>query len=410
MKLLMILLAVMTWTVESKNSVSGEGTWPYSIEVDYSCSYQKGTVRAGDEATLTLSGLGGITVEKVVMHMKANKSSGAGILTILANDKQIVSRSIDYQDLPVTEETPYYGLSVVSNHHSDVNSLVIRLTGSENSLYIEKYEITYSVAAPRSVTLMKGSQVFEVLIEDAGGVGVMLPSMKDTAEWQFIGWTPANLWSTNEKPELYSAGNKFYPKSDCTLWAAYQYHKESKPTYVTDLVSGTYMYVNSENNLALKGVPNGGVMGYKTIDGTNENLHYHVDFVSPDTAYITHVMSSTPIGNAGTEIVEVSTPWLVYHDGEETLFFVNVDKKPYVLWFDLIEGCAKLLQTAPMSSPMRLMNIPAEDSDPVYTCHPETPLSIGEVETQRGTGERVVMQFGNYDLIIKNGEKQLRIR
>ena len=90
MKLLMILLAVMTWTVESKNSVSGEGTWPYSIEVDYSCSYQKGTVRAGDEATLTMSGLGGITVEKVVMHMKANKSSGAGILTILANDKQIV--------------------------------------------------------------------------------------------------------------------------------------------------------------------------------------------------------------------------------------------------------------------------------------------------------------------------------
>ena len=67
MKLLLVLLAVMTWTVESKNAVSlsDDSTVPYDIEVGYGCTYQKGDVRANDTATLVLSHLEGITINGI---------------------------------------------------------------------------------------------------------------------------------------------------------------------------------------------------------------------------------------------------------------------------------------------------------------------------------------------------------
>ena len=58
MNLLLILLGVMSFTVQSKDAVKADGTWPYSMEATYACSYQKGDVRAGDEAVLTVTGLG----------------------------------------------------------------------------------------------------------------------------------------------------------------------------------------------------------------------------------------------------------------------------------------------------------------------------------------------------------------
>ena len=63
MNLLLVLLSVMTFTVETKNSVTTNGQCPDDMEVAYNCSYQKGQVRAGDVATLTLGNLGGIAQE-----------------------------------------------------------------------------------------------------------------------------------------------------------------------------------------------------------------------------------------------------------------------------------------------------------------------------------------------------------
>ena len=62
MKMLIIILSVMSWVVESKSSVSGSGDIPTGVSASYSCSYQKGTVRANDEATLILTGMGGLKV------------------------------------------------------------------------------------------------------------------------------------------------------------------------------------------------------------------------------------------------------------------------------------------------------------------------------------------------------------
>ena len=82
MSFLLLILSVMTWTVKDKSTVSGEGLLPYDIEVSYSNSYQKGSVRAGDEAVLRLGHLEGITVQQVELSMRSNKSAGAGIISV----------------------------------------------------------------------------------------------------------------------------------------------------------------------------------------------------------------------------------------------------------------------------------------------------------------------------------------
>ena len=67
MKFLLVILAVMTWTVENKNTVSGAGEMPGSVQAIYANTYQKGDVRQGDTATLVLTNIGGRTIEEIVV-------------------------------------------------------------------------------------------------------------------------------------------------------------------------------------------------------------------------------------------------------------------------------------------------------------------------------------------------------
>ena len=85
MNFLLIILSVMTWTIKDKKTVTGEGTQPYGVVASYSCTNSKGTVRANDEAVLTLSQLGGVTIDKVEVYVKSNKTGGAGVFTVSLN-------------------------------------------------------------------------------------------------------------------------------------------------------------------------------------------------------------------------------------------------------------------------------------------------------------------------------------
>ena len=90
---LTILLSVLTLTVDSKNAVVATGDIPPSAEVSYSCSYQKGTVRQGDEAVLQLSYLAGMTVNKVEVYIRSNKSEGAGTWSVSVNNQPAATKS-----------------------------------------------------------------------------------------------------------------------------------------------------------------------------------------------------------------------------------------------------------------------------------------------------------------------------
>ena len=385
--------------------MTSDGTLPPEMEATYSCTYQKGTVRKGDEAILTLSQLGGITVEKIEMAMRGNKTAGAAAIVATADETLLAAKNVAYN----TVGSP---VVVFSGAKVDVEEMVITLTGTENSMYVDSYTITYAEPPVHTVTLMKGDHIYVSLTEQIGGEGIILPAVPDSAEWHFVGWSETEFWATSERPELIFANRSYFPSQDATLWAVFRFQKEEEVSFMTTPVSGDYMYVNRDLDIALTGIPADGKMDFSVLDEMNEELYYTIDFHSPDTAYITHTKTQTPIGFTSSRTMTAkASPWLVYQEGEETIFYTVIKSKKYVLWLNIFDAVgdfyAGLFQTDNLTSPMALM--PRRDrEDPVYTCHPEAKVGLRSVWATPDTD--YILPFGNYELHIHNGQKYLQLR
>lgn len=273
----------------------------------------------------------------------------------------------------------------------------------------------HSTKAACTVTLMKGASSYTTLTESSSGAGVVLPEMPDTADWHFIGWSETNFQTVYTKPEIIEAGSTYRPKHDITLWAAYRYTPVIPDEYVEELNNGDYLYVNSELEIALTGVPSKeGTMNYHKKNKYDEQQVYHIDFASPDTAYITHKPTNTPIGYASKKMAAKASPWLVYHDGEETLFYTKIGKDTYVLWLNILDSYgntyAGLIKAQPASSPMSLM-VAKEKPQEVYTCYPDAESAVGNVQPDSPAWQQddLILPFGNYRLHVRNGHKYLQL-
>jgi hypothetical protein len=168
----------------------------------------------------------------------------------------------------------------------------------------------------------------------------------------------------------------------------------------------------------MTGVPENGMMANAAADISDEEQVYRFEFRDDGTAYITHVATGAPIGYKGAEMAISASPWSVYHEEDQTLFYATIEGKNYVLWPNILniynesEFYAGLVAAEPGESPMGLLPI-YEKEAPVYTCHPEWRVGIEEVEDAAGKDikkERVVMHVGGYQLVIKNGKKYLVIQ
>ena len=293
--------------------------------------------------------------------------------------------------------------------------MVIRLQGTTNSLYIQKYVITYTPAPVHSVTLMRGDEVFQTLTESTGGAGVFLPSMDDYKGWRFIGWSETECGQTTTRPELIAPNTRCYPLTDVTLWAAYEYILPEDSIYVSDLTDGEYLYTNTRVQMALAGIPDeNGWMIPQMMNRKDMNQQYSFAFnAAKDTAYLTHTATGTPIGyNDQRKLVTSDSPWRVYHEGNETILYATIANKNYVLWVDMRDGYGENPQTVlvaanPLSSPLKLA-FPASEKEQVYTCHPE--FGMGFDNPLEMNKNEYIFPFGSYDLIIRNGEKELRLR
>jgi hypothetical protein len=410
---------MMSCLVQTKNKVSMDGIWPYDIEVSYANTGQKGDVTAGQVATLSLAHLDGIDIEQITVYVKSNKSSGAGEFTVTADGQMIASKSGTFREWTGSwDNTTYHPIALLQSSQKSVTELEITLTGTANSLHIERYEIQWTQAMPHTVTFMRGNRVYTTRTEPEGNGGIFLPSVPDSAEWKFRGWSETEFWGTATLPELYPANAKCYPMEDCTLWAVFEYQTEEETGYATDLTDGEYRYVNSANNKVLTGVPEDGKMQNGYLNISDEGQVYSIDFSDDGTATISHSLTGTPIGYSGTQMAVNNSPWKVYHEGEETIFYIESGAKKYVLWLNILakegtgETYAGLLAVEALSSPMRLMPVVEKEDEPYYTCHPEVPMGVEEVKDERTnelTGERVLMHLGNYRLKIKNGKKIIEL-
>ena len=407
-----LLSFVMTFTVESKSSVKADGTFPsYDFDASYACTYQKGSVRTGDTATLNLYDLGGIQIDSIVLYLKSNKTAGSGIIRVQADGNQAVERNGSYKDWFGAYSTDYQPLTVLRDYQRSVKNLTIQVVGTVNSLHIEKYVITYQAAPAHSVSLMVGNELYNELTEERGGTGVLLPSLPDRDSLQFVGWSETDFWTVTEMPDIWKAGERFYPLEDATLWSVWQYGEPEDTAFVTELVTGQYLYVNSTADIALTGVPqNDGTMDIDFIDSSNPDQVYQITFLSPDTATIQHVATGTYIGWQGKNLTAKASPWLVYHQGEETLFYTISNNKTYVLWLNIMDSYqniyAGLLEATPGHAPLGLRKPRSTDSEAWFTCHPEDPTDTEEVHFD---GSERIVRFGIYELHIKEGKKYLRI-
>ena len=413
---LTIILSILTLTVDSKNTVIATGDIPPSVQASYNCSFQKGTVRQGDEAVLELSYLAGMTISQVDVYIRSNQSGGAGTWSVIIDGQTVAMKNGSFdQWFGAYDNTLYHPLSLLPKTYQGVQEMTIRLQGSVNSLYIEKYVIAYTPAPAHSVTLMRGNEVYQTLTETTGGAGVFLPSMEDYNGWRFIGWSETEFRQTSTRPALIAPNTQCYLLEDAVLWAAYEAMLPEDSIYVSKLTDGEYLYVNTQSQMALSGVPDkNGQMVPGFMDRTALNQLYNFTFnAAKDTAYITHAATGAPIGyDYQCKLVTAASPWRVHHEGNETLLYATIANKNYVLWPDKRDGNGNnpqtvLLPADPQSSMLKLV-FQASENEQVYTCHPESGMAFERIqETQKN---EYVLPFGCYDLIIRNGEKELRMR
>ena len=415
MNLLLVLLSVLTFTVETKNSVTmtGDGAWPYDISVTYDCSFQTGHVRAGDVATLTLGNLGGMAIEQIEVYVKSNKDAGAGTFEVQANGETVSTKSGTLKNwVGMFDNVNYYPISLLQTGLSNVQNLMIRLTGTTSSLYIEKFVITYGTAPARTITLMDGEEVYGTLKEEAGGQGVMLPSLESLPTWLFIGWTETPFESDyTALSSFYRSGMKYYPHEDATLWAVYEYQPEPR-VYATELVSGDYIYLNSIDSKAMCGVPDNGLMEVSMANIEDVNQNYSIVFnATGDSATIFYTAQGTYIGYSGSKLVTKECMWAVFHEGNKTAFHITINGKTYVLFPGMIKNSIEvtgLFQTNDVTqSPTAILSTEPLMEEPWYSCFPQR---LKALENTTVKTNEIIVPFGIYELRIRDGHKRLRLR
>lgn len=409
----LIAALVMSWTVASKSSVNGDGAIPPQAEATYSCTYQKGDVRAGDTAVFALTQLGGIELQQVTVAMKSNKTSGAGEIVLTADGTMLRSLSGTFSEwVGKYDNSEYHPIELLAQSQANCHELRIQITGIANSLHISHFTIVYQAAATHSVTLMAGNEWYDVLTETVGGAGVVLPELADMPGLRFIGWSETEFWTATE-PVCHFAGATIYPTENTTLWGVWMYVDTTQNTYVTDLKTGDYRYVSRYTHTALTGIPYEGRMTDAPIDAGDSDQVYHVRFLTAETATIRHKATNIYIGYSGTQLAAGESVWSVYHDGEETLFYTEVKGKKYAFTFTVWDEASQsayagLQPVSNLSSPMSLLKHDNSVSDqPTYTCHPESPRGNELVPAPQN---ELIVPFGIYEIHILNGKKQVRLR
>ena len=405
MNLLALIVSVMSFTVTSKESVTADGVWPYSMEANYHCTYKKGQVLQGDTAVIAVSGLDNITIEKVEVEMRSNKSSGSGTFYVKVNGRDVAYKWI--ADLTDTLTTIDLGIAP----QIGVNEIEVSLVGVTNSLYINKYTFRWSQGTTHTVTLNKGNETIDAL----SGAEIELPKMDDEGEWVFIGWTDRPFYVKNEPLQTLLPAGTYRPADDITLWAVYEYQPRWEDRIATDLQDGVYIYADASSGMAMQGSVWNKQTEADAINLNNRMQWYEVLFDEAGLATIRllYVYGEEYIGFQGTKLVNKPSKWQVYHSGEQTAFYTMVNNKTYILWPDMLDEAtgtygAQLIEGNNLTeTPTVLL---ATDETITMTCYPEIGFDIETVNGDERTAKgEWIIPLGNYRLIIKDGKKQLEV-
>lgn len=426
MKLLLILLsAMMTWTVKTKSSVElAEGSIvPYDINVNYANTGNKGSVTDKDTATLSLSGLENLRLESIQIYMRSNKSAGAGVITMTADGEQIYTKSGTYQEwFGGYDNTNYKPIGWTGTKQLVNGTLVVEVVGTVNSLHIEKYAITYSqpVATAYNVTLMTEG-VAQVLTESAPESGVVLPDRPNQNGLCFVGWALEEVDKTSNQPFMLSPGTLYQPKKDITFWAVWSNVQE--PTWEKHPTPESGYYIMDLFGLTLTGTVSNGVI--PMVDNSEmvyANELYYIDFNTTDaTCTIRNYAAEENTGyigfnSNGTSLMAAESAWQYRILPDSTWLFIAKEEgnKAWMLFQKNYESyeawLSYYINASEATNAWKLYKLPDPDAPRYWSSHP----SVDAVEiTSEGMKElrgEWIIPFGIYDLIIKDGKKYLRLK
>lgn len=153
------------YTIDSKTSVSTSGTAPKGTSASYSQIYtQKGQITIDKPATLTLSGYKDYKITGITLSMRSNKNKGSGHVEVTAGETKLCSTSDQsFKDWTGSYSDTFVDVTldnIVEYTIKENEDIVITISASVNSLYIESYTLTYkdmSNIPVESVTLSEHS-------------------------------------------------------------------------------------------------------------------------------------------------------------------------------------------------------------------------------------------------------------
>lgn len=143
----------VTYKVTSKTAVSTSGTAPdgSSVTFNSTSANEVAQMTSGKSQTYTLTGYDGMTIKKVILSMKSNRSSGAGKFSLMAGTTSLASISEG------TTFNKWYDNTSYSSEYKDINvamtntnyvigkdeKVVLKIEATKNSLYCQSIKIVY---------------------------------------------------------------------------------------------------------------------------------------------------------------------------------------------------------------------------------------------------------------------------
>ena len=429
-----LIALIATFTVETNKKVSTSGILPEGATAEYVCTYKKGTITAGNSATLTLSGWQNTEIQSVTLSMRSNKSAGAGTLQMTVDgqtvwsitdsgfDQWSGSYTADYTDITRTF-SPFI--------KTTDGNITIRIDATANSLYIARYDIVYQKAAlrPYSVDLQTETGSYARLTETATGAGIVLPSLPDEDGWKFLGWTENPVEKTTVRPQFYTPETTYYPRQDGTLYAVYSDDIQTPDLLQrTDCQSGYYAIAFPVSSVAYAGAATSATIPVREITlATTDNLWYertfdiapemvyYIDFSADDsTATITHLSSSQSIGCKSGKLSDTPTRWRYRVLSDETVAFFLPDAEGDMvsaLWIDVDADknyCGKVvrLNGTTLVYQALLYEVPVNESPTHYTFYPKRS-DIPMLKDNNAIPH--TLQIGIYELHIVHGKKTIHL-
>ncbi len=430
-----LLAFVATFTVASKSTVKQSGVVPVGTETNYVCTYQKGSVRAGDSAVFELSGWQNIEIDKVTLSMKSNKSGGSGSMVMTMDGKTVWSiANSTFKDWSGAYTISYTPIEHTFSPAEPLSNGKIRIAikGTVNSIYIESYSFTYHYAEPKpyKVDLYSGQNKQQSLTETAVGSGVVLPTLTDRNGWYFLGWSEIQIASVVQKPALLLAGSKYYPSSDTELWAVYADAEEQEVRRVQQVncQSGYYAIGSSILKIAYAGgIGSDGLIATKDISVTTEdsiwyerqfdisdNMIYYIRFAADSTATIQHIASGTFVGyTSGKKYSDTDTEWSyrVMEDSTMAFYLDQTEGKVVLLGAsynsadDSFYGSPwpNMTKSTMVRSQLLLYEVPMNEQEVHYT----TQIDKVDIPSVCSDDMEQVVQIGIYQIHIQHGKKTL---